>query len=155
MGEGARMMRVVAILDTMWDWRGQTSGAGYGQAPPFFRINPDNHSGKRLYKLVGENAQLLVTNSCKELATHSRQHGTPDPEWLAKNLAEIELNRDDSVPMDLLLICGSVAKGHIRRQRIQAGRSEGHGDTTPGRTDMDRGPDSTGGRGNTRLGAGG
>jgi hypothetical protein len=105
-----RPIRAVAVLDTMWDWRAQTSGAGHSQAVPFFRINPDNHSGRRLYRLVGPGAQLLVTNACRELASHSRQHGRPDPAWLAANLAEIELRREDSVPIDLLLVCGNVAK---------------------------------------------
>jgi hypothetical protein len=105
-----RPLRVVAVLETMWDWRGMTSGAGHREALRFFRINPDNHSGKRLYKLVGENAQLLVTNACRELASHAGQHGKPDPAWLAQNLAEIELNREDSVPIDLLLVCGNVAR---------------------------------------------
>lgn len=34
------MKHVVAILDTMW-------GSASGDAPPFFKINPENHSGRR------------------------------------------------------------------------------------------------------------
>jgi hypothetical protein len=107
-------VRVVAILETMWDWRGMTSGAGYSEAPRFFRINPDNHSGRRLYKLIGPGAQLLVTNACRELVTGPNQHGTPDPKWLAENLAEIETNRPDSATIDVLLVCGKIAQKAFR-----------------------------------------
>lgn len=103
-------MNVVAILETMWDWRGMTSGAGYQEAPRFFRINPENHSGRRLYKLCGPNAKLLVTNACRELVSRANQHGTPDPKWLAENLAEIETNDPNAAHIDVLLVCGKVAQ---------------------------------------------
>jgi hypothetical protein len=74
---------------------------GDGRAPRWFTINPDNHSGRRLYWLVGHN-DLLVTNACKEHVSHSTIHGTPDGEWLAKNLQKITY--------DLLLVCGRVAQ---------------------------------------------
>ena len=32
-------VRVAAVLETMWDWRGMTSEAGYQEAPRWFRIN--------------------------------------------------------------------------------------------------------------------
>jgi hypothetical protein len=95
--------RVVAVLDSMYDWRRMTSGAGYRQAPRWFRINPRNHSGRRLYKLVGAEAQLLVTDACQELLRSSRDHGTPDPAWLRANLVALE-------PFHLLLVCGTVAQ---------------------------------------------
>lgn len=120
------MKCVVAVLDTMWDWSGMTSDAGYRAAPRYFRINPDNHSGKRLYKLVGPAARLLVTNACRELATSAKGHGAPDPEWLNQNLALLDgkdvfvgggeflrLDVVDPVPrgrIDVLLICGKVAQ---------------------------------------------
>src|SRR5204863_10164647 len=112
-------MRVVAMLETMWDWRGMTSGAGYSEAPRFFRINPDNHSGRRLYKLIGHDAQLLVTNACRELVTGPNQHGKPDPQWLAENLAEIEAKRPDSATIDVLLVCGKVAQQTFRMSGYQ------------------------------------
>jgi len=94
----------------MWDWRQQTSNAGYSEAPRFFRINPKNYSGRRLYKLIGPDAKLLVTNACRELVTKPSQHGKPDPQWLADNLAEIETRRPDSAPIHVLLVCGKVAQ---------------------------------------------
>lgn len=108
------MTRVVAILETMWDWRQQTSDAGYRQAPKFFRINPKNFSGRRLYRLIGPNAQLLVTNACRELVSGPQHHGKPDPEWLAGNLAEIESRRPDSAAIDVLLVCGRVAQATFK-----------------------------------------
>lgn len=102
------MIKVVAVLETMWDWEQQTSGAGYRQAPRFFRINPRNHSGRRLYKLIGPDAHLLVTEACKELATHANQHGKPDPDWLYGNLVMLE-------PFDILLVCGLVARQTYQR----------------------------------------
>lgn len=85
-----------------------TSGAGYREAPRHFRINPDNFSGKRLYRIAGDDANLLVTNSCRELCGSARQHGTPDPAWLAENLRLLE-------PFDVLLVCGKVAQATFAR----------------------------------------
>jgi hypothetical protein len=97
-------MLVVAILESMWDWRSLTSGAGYNQAPSYFRINPQNHSGKRLYRIVGDN-HLLVTNACRELVGGPNQHGKPDPEWLRGNLMKL-----DKLGIGILLVCGNVAQ---------------------------------------------
>jgi len=90
----------------MWDWRSKTSEAGYRDAPRYFRINPLNTSGKRLYKLIGPNAALLVTDACRELVSSSKEHGTPDPKWLFENLTTLK-NLDR---MDVLLVCGKVAQ---------------------------------------------
>ena len=95
--------RIVAILESMWDWRQMTSGSGYREALRYFRINPDNFSGKRLYRIVGHDADLFVTNACRELCASARHHGTPDPAWLCENLKSLE-------PFDVLLVCGRVAQ---------------------------------------------
>jgi hypothetical protein len=96
-------MRIVAVLEVMWDWRNQTSAAGYHrQAPRHFRISPNNFSGRRLYKLVGD-ARLIVTNACRELVCSAKERGVPDPSWLAENLKALE-------PIDVLLLCGKVAQ---------------------------------------------
>lgn len=94
-------LRAAVILETMWDWRGMTSGAGYREAPSWFRINPDNFTGSRLYWLLGHN-HFQVTNACRELVCSANQHGTPDPAWLAMNLRIREYG--------LLLVCGRVAQ---------------------------------------------
>lgn len=94
---------VVAILDTMW--------GGLEEAPPWFKINPNNHSGRRLYKIVGPDTFLLVTNACRECADNANGHGTPDPEWLAENLMKMNALR----PIDVLLVCGKVAQGTYMR----------------------------------------
>jgi hypothetical protein len=88
-------MRVVALLESMW-------GRG-GNAPRAFRISPANFSGKRLYRLVGRNTDLWVTNSCREMQTHANGHGTPDAVWVADNLRLLE-------PFDVLLVCGRIAQ---------------------------------------------
>ena len=105
------MKKVIAVLESMWDWRGMTSGAGYREAPAFFSINPENFSGKRLYRIVGANATLLVTNACRELVESANHHGTPDPAWLAQNLQSEE-------PFDLLLVCGKVAKATYEKSGV-------------------------------------
>jgi len=87
-------MRVVALLDTMW-------GDRECRAPRYFRINPHNLSGKRLYRMVGD-ANLFVTNCCPIMQTSARHHGTPDAAWVLENLQRLE-------PFDVLLVCGSVA----------------------------------------------
>ena len=101
-------MKIVAVLESMWDWRQMTSGAGYKEAPRYFRINPENYSGKRLYRIVGKDADLFVTNACRELCGSATQHGTPDPEWLRENLGIL-------APFDVLLVCGKVAQAAYAR----------------------------------------
>lgn len=100
------MSNIVALLDSMWGWRGYTSK---GDVVRYFRINADNFSGRRLYRLCG-NHSLLVTNSCRECQSSSSGHGTPDPEWVASNLKFLE-----SQGMNLLLVCGKVAKDAYER----------------------------------------
>lgn len=105
-------MRVVAILETMWDWRGMTSASGYRQAVPFFRINPKNYSGRRLYRLVGPDARLLVTNACRDLVSAANRHGKPDPQWLRENLMTLDGSGERRAEgrIDVLLVCGKVAQ---------------------------------------------
>jgi uracil-DNA glycosylase len=87
------MARIVALLDSMW--------GGEGEAARYFRISPDNLSGRRLYRLCGD-ANLLVTNSCREMQQTAGGHGIPDPAWVTENLKRLE-------PFELLLVCGRVA----------------------------------------------
>lgn len=107
--------KVIAVLESMWDWRQMTSKAGYGQAPRAFKINPENYSGKRLYRIVGTEARLLVTNACRELVQSARHHGTPDPEWLRGNLEYL-------APFDALLVCGRVAQATYSRSGFEFDR---------------------------------
>jgi hypothetical protein len=103
--------RIVAVLESMWDWRGMTSGAGYDRAPRWFQINRENFSGRRLYRIVGGEARLLVTNACPELVTRASEHGIPDPVWLRQNLLQL-------APFSLLLLCGKVAQETYRRTEL-------------------------------------
>lgn len=95
------MANIVALLESMWGWRGCSEK---GDVIPYFRINPDNLSGSRLYRICGDH-NLLVTNSCKECQASASEHGTPDPQWVLKNLTFLK-----SEGMDLLLVCGRIAK---------------------------------------------
>lgn len=83
----------VVLLDTMY--------GGQGEAPGMYRINPHNHSGKRLYHFLGD-YDFWCTNSCREYMQRSTDHGTPDPEWVHFNLGRVDWK--------LLLVCGNVAK---------------------------------------------
>jgi hypothetical protein len=110
-------MRVIAILETYWNWRGMASAAGYKEeAPRYFRINPENFSGRRLYKLCGPNAQLLVTNACRNLVSSPKEHGIPDPIWLRENLTRLEdpTAEPPGVTFDVLLVCGKVAQATFK-----------------------------------------
>lgn len=95
-------MKVIALLESMWGWRGYNDPGK--EAPRYFRINPDNFSGRRLYRLVGEH-RLLVTNSCRIVQQTANHHGVPDPAWLAENLKFLLGEKSD-----LLLVCGKIAK---------------------------------------------
>lgn len=90
-------MKVVAVLDTMWGWCGLEK-----ERTRHFRINPNNHSGRRLYWFLGHH-DLLVTNACPELVSSAKGRGKPDRYWLRENLAELW-------PFDMLLVCGKVAQ---------------------------------------------
>jgi len=101
------MANIVALLDSMWGWGGYHE-AGV-EAPRYFKINPDNHSGKRLARLCG-NHSLLVTNSCRLVQSHANAHGIPDIEWVKENLKFLH---QQEVP--LFLICGRVAQDTFRQ----------------------------------------
>jgi hypothetical protein len=105
------MKIVVAVLDTMW-------GDRSGPAPRYFQINPNNHSGKRLYKLLDGKAHLLVTNACRRMVNHATKHGKPDPEWLEQNLEHLDA--------DLVLVCGSIAKKTLKIVAESRLRCMGH-----------------------------
>jgi hypothetical protein len=104
------MANIVALLESMWGWRGCTDA---GDEVAYFRINPDNHSGGRLYRMVGDH-NLLVTNSCRQCQATANDHGTPDPAWVRANLTFLA-----SEKMDLLLVCGKVAGETYERSGFQ------------------------------------
>jgi hypothetical protein len=106
-------MKVVALLESMWGWRGYNTPGE--EAPRFFRINPENFSGRRLYKLVGD-ANLIVTNSCRTVQASANHHGKPDPEWVAENLRTAYLDG-----ADLFLICGKVAQETFKTAMAKVG----------------------------------
>jgi hypothetical protein len=95
-------VNIVALLDSMWGWGGYNEDGE--EAPAYFRINPNNFSGRRLYQLCGSH-KLLVTNSCRMVQSHANSHGTPNPEWVCRNLEFLK-----GKGMHLLLVCGTVAK---------------------------------------------
>lgn len=95
-------MKIVALLESMWGWRGYNSEGE--ESPRFYRINPENFSGRRLYRICGE-ANLAVTNSCRMVQRSANHHGIPDPIWVAENLT-----RAQAEGCDLFLICGKVAQ---------------------------------------------
>jgi len=91
----------VAILDTQW---GET-----GAAHKWFLINPDNHSGRRLYSLTNSHyGNLAVVNACPQQTNHPNKHGKPSVEWLAASLGALPKHYTRrGVP---LLVCGAVAQ---------------------------------------------
>jgi len=88
-----RKVEWLVVLDTMW--------GNAGDAPRFFKINPENVTGKRLIKLLGH-TNFLVTNVCREQVAYANQHGKPDSKWLQENLAKGSYTK--------LLICGKTAR---------------------------------------------
>lgn len=97
------MASVVALLESMWGWRGYNQAGE--ESPRYYRINPNNFSGRRLYRIVGKEHSLLVTNSCRMVQCSANHHGTPDPAWVLENLKFLR-----SEGMSLLLVCGKVAQ---------------------------------------------
>jgi hypothetical protein len=101
------MKQVCALLESMWGWRGYNTAGE--EAPRFFRINPGNHSGKRLYRICGD-VNLIVTNSCRTVQKSASHHGTPDLAWVGTNLQRAKVDG-----CDLFLICGKVAQDTFLR----------------------------------------
>lgn len=95
-------MKVVALLESMWGWRGCIDPGT--EAPRFFRINPENLSGRRLYRICGD-ANLIVTNSCRTVQVSANHHGVPDASWVTENLRQAQTDG-----CDVFLICGKIAK---------------------------------------------
>lgn len=109
-------MKAVVLLEVMWDWRNVTGRAGYKeQAPRSFRINPDNHSGRRLHGWLKDYPDFLVTNACPQLVAKATMRGIPDKAWTAENLRTLG-------PFDLLLVCGAVAQATYSRDDIGKAR---------------------------------
>lgn len=84
----------------MWNWRGY-----HGEdveADRYFRISPDNFSGRRIYRICGPHL-VLVTNSCRMIQRSANHHGKPDSSWVKENLQALQ-------PFKLLLVCGRIAK---------------------------------------------
>lgn len=86
-------MKIVVVLEVMWGMPGD---------PPrrWFRINPYNHSGRRLINIIGR-SDFIVTNACPDVVYSAKGRGKPDADWLARNLAALK--------PDVLLVCGRVA----------------------------------------------
>lgn len=96
------MKRIVAVLAVQWGYPGD-------QVEPWFHINPINHSGRRLIKLVGHGG-FKVTNACPDIVYRADQQGTPDPAWLRHNLRCLR--------PDVVLVCGSVAQATFERDMV-------------------------------------
>lgn len=95
---GTIHVRCLVVLETMW--------GRAGKAPGLFHINPQNHSGRRLYWLLSH-SDFFVTNACRNQVNNAREHDKPDPVWLATNLQRCKY--------DLLLVCGKVAQATYAR----------------------------------------
>jgi hypothetical protein len=101
-------MTALVILESMWGWRAASSAGR--RAPQWFPINPENHSGRRLHRLLRvdpEEGQVWVTNSCQTIQAHAKKHGTPDPAYLLKNIIEFPQE------IDWLLVGGKVAEATL------------------------------------------
>ncbi len=104
-------MKIVALLESMWGWGGHHAPGT--EAPRFFRINPENFSGRRLYRLCGD-ANLIVTNCCRLVQQSASHHGEPDVDWVRQNLC-----RAQAAGCDLFLICGAVARETYLRADVK------------------------------------
>jgi len=97
---------ILAVLQNMWD----PYSAG-GRSPDLFVINPLNHSGKRLYGLIGSSQypdrKLLVTNASRVITRKASEGDfSADVEALGRVLGSREWS--------LVIACGEVAKKAMR-----------------------------------------
>jgi len=92
-------MTILAILQNMWD-------PARTEAPNVFRINPRNHTGKKLYFICGQH-ELWVTNSSSKCAPCAKVRLPPDLLFLRRAI----LRRD----WDCYLVCGNQARDSVHR----------------------------------------
>jgi hypothetical protein len=96
------MRRIVVVLAVQWGYPGDRPSR-------WFRINPRNHSGNRLIKLIGHN-QFLVTNACADIVYAASGKGKPNATWLQQNLA--------ALAPSVVLVCGAVAQATFKRGMV-------------------------------------
>jgi hypothetical protein len=99
-------MKIAVVLEVMWGATRKT------RAPRWYKINPHNHSGKRLIKLLGHD-DFMVTNACPEYVTAANEKGIADPAWLRENLRQYN--------PDMVLVCGGVARRTFFRDMVRPG----------------------------------
>jgi hypothetical protein len=97
--------RIVAVLAVQWGYHGDV-------ASRWFDINPYNHSGQRLIRLIGHD-DFKVTNACPDIVYRAAQQGTPDPAWLRANLTALQPS--------VVLVCGAVAQATFDRTMVPKG----------------------------------
>lgn len=91
-------MNVVAILQSMW-------GPERGTAPLFFRINPRNRSGAKLYRIT-DGHSLVVTNTASVCGDSPDDHQPIDLAHLKRALDRLR----NGIGVGAVLVCGNQAK---------------------------------------------
>lgn len=88
------MRRIVVVLAVQWGYPGD-------KVARWFKINPYNHSGRRLIDLIGHD-DFTVTNACSQIVYRATDQGVPDRDWLRRNLKALR--------PQIVLVCGKVAQ---------------------------------------------
>lgn len=88
-------MKILAILQNAYADPGRRQAIL--QSMSTFVINPNNYTGKKLYKLT-EGHDLLVTNACPEVFVNVKDKGRTDLDRLKLSIIEN--------PYDLYISCG-------------------------------------------------
>lgn len=91
-------MNIVAILQSMWGPRRE-------RAPLFFRINPQNRSGAKLYT-VTQGHSLVVTNTASICGDSPDDYQPIDLAHLTKALDRLR----KGIGIDAVLVCGNQSK---------------------------------------------
>jgi hypothetical protein len=95
--------KIVVVLSVQWGYPGD-------KVSRWFYINPANHSGRRLWRLIGH-SNFIVTNACSEMVYRASDQGTPDPKWLRRNLK--------ALCPDIVLVCGAVANTTFKDDMVR------------------------------------
>ena len=98
-------MLVVALLDSFYT----TNPRHHGTLAPLWWYPGDSSvSSRNLRKMVPPGWDILCINSHPYIVASANHHGTPDPEYVGVLLRRLW-------PWDVLLVCGSVAKGTFKQ----------------------------------------
>jgi hypothetical protein len=96
----------LVILEVMW---GPANGARN-----LFQINPNNHSGRRLYKIMP--GRFLVGDACPGIVSSAKERGIPSVDHL-ESVFDYAIGRGYTLPV--VVIGGKIARETFEKMPVK------------------------------------